>query len=101
MVLFDIMSCYKIKTGKYPNRWMPMFVEIESTAMYLIEVAEDNNLNMVGILNWVAEDGKTLFWKAAIYSESLAKDLLKRNVVVTTVDDLFRIPSFQVSSMIC
>ena len=96
-ILFDMIVWYQNKTGKYPDSSIPMFTEIESSAFYLIKMAEDNNLNMDDVLNHTAENGKTLFWKAAYYSEALASELLKRNVVVTTVDNLFRIPEFRVS----
>ena len=74
-----------------------MFNEIESTIFYLIKLAEDNKLDMDKILNWVTEDGQTLFWNAAFYSESLALELLTRNIDVKTVDHLFQIPCFKVS----
>ena len=74
-----------------------MFNAIESTILYLIKLAEDNKLDLDIILNSVTEDGITLFWKAANYSESLALDILTRNVHVKTVDDLFRTPSFRVN----
>ena len=97
MILFDMMSWYQIKTGKYPDSSMPMFVEIEATALYLIKMAEDNNIDLDRILNSTSGNGKTVFWLAAYNSESLARELLKRKVVVKTVDNLFRIPIFRVS----
>ena len=97
LTLFDMVVGYHNRTDKYPDSSLPMFNEIESTAFYLIKMAEDNKLNMDKVLNCTADDGITLFWNAAIYSESLASELLKRNVVVTTVDYKFLIPSFQVS----
>ena len=74
-----------------------MFKEIESTILYLIKLAEDNKLNMDKILNSVTEDGKTLFTRAALYSESVALELLPRNVDVKTVDNLFQTPEFRVN----
>ena len=97
LTLFNMSTKYLNRTGKFPDSEMPMFNETELTAFFLIKMAEDNNLNMVDILNWTADNGKTLFSFAARYYESLAKELLKKNVVVTTVDNLFRIPSFRVS----
>ena len=76
---------------------MEMFNEIESTILYLIKLAEENKLNLKNILNWVAEDGQTLFWNAALYSEPLTLELLSRNVDVKTVDYLFQTVSFKVS----
>ena len=102
MILFDLNGWYKNKTSKFPDSSMAMFNEIESTALFLIKMAEDNNLNMDAILNWTADDGETLFSNAAYFSESLANELLKNNdVVVTTVDELFRVPSFRVRLKLC
>ena len=97
MILFDMMAGYKSKTGKLPDSTMPMFTEIETSAFHLIKMAEDNNLNMDDVLNHTADNGRTLFYQAAVFSESVAIELLKRNVVVTKVDNLFSIPSFRVS----
>ena len=97
LISFEMMNRYNIETGNFSDSSMPMFNEIESTLFYLIKLAEDNKLNMDKILNWTANDGETLFKSAAWYSESLATELLKRNVDVKTVDNLFQTPSFEVS----
>ena len=97
MILFDMMLRYRNKTRKYPDSTMPMFVRIESTALYLIKMAEKQKLNMDRILNWTANDGMTLFSYAAFFSETLSSQLLGRNIIVTTVDHSFQIPSFRVS----
>ena len=97
LVLFDMMIKYHNQTSKLPDSNLPMFDEIESTVFYLIKMAEDNNLKMDEILNRTTNNGTTLFFQAALYSESLASELLKKNVVVTTVDNLFQTPSFRVS----
>ena len=97
IVSFDMMARYTNETGNLPDSSMPMFNEIESTLFYLIKLADDNKLNMDKILNWTGDNGRTLFSNAAFYSESLATELLKRNVDVKTVDDLFQTPSFRVS----
>ena len=102
MSLFDMMTCNKIKTGKYPDSSMLMLDEIEATAFYLIKMAEDNNLDMDHILNWTAANGKTILFLATFYSESIARELLKKDVVVvTTVDSFFQIPTFRVSKIYC
>ena len=97
MALFDMNVRYANQTGNAPDSSLPMFNEIESIAFFLIEMAEDNELDMNRVLNWTANDGQTLFSIATQFSETLARELLKRNVVVTTVDNLFQIPSFRVS----
>ena len=100
VILFQMMVFYYNKTGSCPDPSMPIFNEIEEVAFYLIKLAEDNALNMDIILNWTTNDGQTLFSRASSYCESLAIELLKRNVIVTTVDDLFLTPSFRVSYII-
>ena len=97
IVSFNMMRLYENETGNKPDSSVPMFNEIESTVLYLIKLAEDNKLNMDKILNWMAENGMNLFYGAALYSESLALELLRRNVDVKTVDNLFRTPPFRVS----
>ena len=97
IISFDMMVKYEHETGNVPDSSMPMFNEIETTILYLIKLAEDNKLNMEKILNLVTEDGITLFCNAAAFSESLALELLTRNVHVKIVDHLFLIPSFRVS----
>ena len=83
---FDMIVKYQNETGNDPDSSMEMFNEIESTILYLIKLAGDNELNFENILNWVGWDGQTLFWNAANNSESLALELLAKNVDVKTVD---------------
>ena len=97
----DMIGWYKIKTGNFPDSSMPMFNETESTVLFLIKLAEDNKLNINNILNWVPDNGQTLFWKAAFFTESLALKLLSRNVDVKTVDHKFETVSFRVSQLFC
>ena len=97
IISFDMMAKYQIETGNLPDSSMKMFNKIESTICYLIKLVENNKLNLNKILNWVAEDGMTLFFRATVYSESLAIELLKRNVDVKIVDNLFQTLSFRVS----
>ena len=92
-----MMAAYCSQARKFPDSSMPMFNEIQSIALSLIKMAEDNKLNMNDILNWAANDGQTLFWNATMFSELLANELLKRNVAVKRVDYLFQVPSFRVS----
>ena len=97
LISFDMIANYFNETGNFADSGIPMYNEIESNILYLIKLAEANKLNMKKILNWTADDGMTLFWRAAFYSESLAIELLKKNVDVKTVDDLFQTPAFRVS----
>ena len=46
MILFDMMSIYRNKIGIAPDSNLPMFDEIESSAFYLIKMAEEKKLNM-------------------------------------------------------
>ena len=94
---FDTMGGYMAETGNEPDSSMPLFNEIESTIFYLIKLTDDNKLNVRNVLNWVTDDGSTLFARAAVFSESLALELLSRNVDVKTVDHLFQTVPFKVS----
>ena len=95
IVSFSLMTSYQNETRKIPTSSMPMFDEIESTIFYLIKLADDNKLSMNKILNSVT--GQSLFWNASFFYESLALELLTRNVDVKTVDYLFQTVSFRVS----
>ena len=99
LAVFNMLEGYYFEPGNCPDSNLPFFNEIESTVFFLIKWAEDNNLNMDAILNWTSKNGKTLFWFATLFSEQLALNLLKRNVNVKTVDDLFSIPTFRVSQI--
>ena len=96
---FDLMSKYKNKNNDNdPDASIGLFSEIEATIEFLIEWGDQYNLNMEAILNHKGNDGKTLFWWAAYYSEKVATMLLQRNVKVNTVDQKFMIPVFRVSN---
>ena len=97
MDLFELANEYNIQPDNNFDSAMPMMNEIESSAFYLLKLAEENNLNMDHILNQTADNGRTFFFLATVYSETLASELLKKNVVVTTVDTQFQILSFRVS----
>ena len=97
LISFQMMVKYCNETRKYPDSSMPMFNEIESSILYLIELAENNKLEMDKIVNFTSNIGDTLFQNATFYSESLAIELLNRNVDVRTLDYYFQIPTFKVS----
>ena len=82
----------------FPSASTGLFREIEATIEYLIRLGDQYNLNMDEILNHKTNDGHTLFWWAAYYSEKVAKILLQRNVKVNTVDHKFMTPPFKVSN---
>ena len=70
--------------------------EIEESVQMLIEMGETNNGDMNRVLNHTAKDGQTLFYKASMYSEKVASQLLDRRVNVNNVEYLFQTPQFRV-----
>ena len=100
-ISFSMNGLYQNQTGKRPDSSLPLFNETETTILYLIKLAEENKLKMNKILNSVNENGMTLFASAALYSESIARELLTRNVDVKTIDGLFQTPGFRVSKIFC
>ena len=97
--VFDLMTQYFIRNNKNrPSASTGLFTEIEATVEYLIQLGDKHNLNMTQILNHKIKKGLTLFYKAAFYSEKVAKILIQRNVKVNTVDDTFLTPNFKVSN---
>ena len=96
---FQLMGQYENLNGNYPEVSTGLFTEIEATVEYLIQLAEQHDLDMRQILNHKTKNGTTLFWQAASFSEKLAKILLEKNVEVKTVDNIFMTPQFRVSKI--
>ena len=95
ITLFDCAARYVYEHNNYPDN-LPMMREIEESFFFLIEYAESNNIDMKIILNATTKGGQTLFYKASIYSESIAEYLLNFGVNVNSVDYTFRTPIIRV-----
>ena len=95
IALFSLPSQYKNKNDKIPEN-EAMMHEIEDSCRFLIQYAKLNNVDLMTILNATTEHGKTLFFKASHFSESIAIDLFDYGVNVNSVDYLFQTPSFRV-----
>ena len=86
--LSNMATQYTNATKKYPSSSMVQGIE-ESF------LAKSNNLDLVKILNQTTKDGETLFYKAS-FSESITWFLLRENVKVNSVNDVFQTPNFRV-----
>ena len=83
----------------YKHRWdqTPAFLaDIEESIVFLIRLARSANLDLDKILNHPTATGETLFHSAALYSQKIAKYLLKENVQINSITDKFVTPTFQV-----
>ena len=74
-----------------------LFRKMEETIIFLIEDCEKHGLSTDSILNHQNEIGETLFYYASMYSEKVSLFLLKRNVKINTVNQMFMTPSFRVN----
>ena len=91
-----MMRMYFDKTDQYPDSSIVMFNEIESFFIYLIQLAERNNIDMDRIINDTNDAGVSLLHSATVYSEKISIELIKRNVKVNTIDNNFITPRFRV-----
>ena len=73
-----------------------MFNEIESLFIYMLQLAERNNLDMDRVINKTEENGQSLFDIASLYSEKVSLELITRNVKVNKIDNEFGTPLFRV-----
>ena len=97
-----LMRCYQIlvlySNKGHDTNTAPMVREVERTLEYLIKLGVDNKIDMDEVTNATDKSGETLFYLSSIYSENISLLLITMNVKVNSIDHLFRIPSFQVSS---
>ena len=91
-----MMRIYYIETKQAPDSSIVMFNEIESLFIYLIQLAEKNNIDMDRLINVTDYAGESLFHAATVYSEKISIELIKRNVKVNTIDNNFITPRFRV-----
>ena len=74
----------------------PMMREMEESSFFLIQFADDNNLNMKSILNAATEDGSTLISYASKFAPSLTYALLEFGINANSVTAKFGTPIFRV-----
>ena len=95
--LFTMASWYKMIRNEYPcTSLMLMMSGIEQSLLCLIQFAKDVELDLDKILNHTTKSGDTLFFNASIFSERIMVQLLKENVKVNSINDVFETPSFRV-----
>ena len=97
MITFDMAAGCRHKNNKCPDPKNPMMIEIEETVLCLIQLGEQHGVDMDAVLNAVPMSGSTLFHRATLYSERVARLLLTKNVRVNAVDGLFQTVTFRVS----
>ena len=79
-----------------PDSSMVMLNEIESLFIYLLQLAEQNNVDMDRVINTTNETGLSLFHLGTLFSEKVSLELIKRNVKVNRITSVFVTPSFKV-----
>ena len=99
IMAFDMAARYNNTNNKYPDQTEPMLIEAEETILYLIQCGDQHGVDMDKVLNAVSKDGTTLFYRATVLSERVARYLLTRKVKVNSVDQLFQTVDFRVSQI--
>ena len=82
------------KTKQLPNSSIKMYNEIESLFIYLLELAEQNNVDMDRAINSTDETGQSIIELATLYSENISHELINRNVKVQRINSDFITPLF-------
>ena len=87
---------YIAETNQFPDSSTEMFNESESLFIYLLQLAEQNNVDLDSVINNTDRGGQSLFFKASAFSEKISLELIKRNVKVNRIDNELITPSFRV-----
>ena len=82
-------------TALVSESYLQLGDEPTKTVFHLIKLGYDKNVDMDKVLNFIGNDGCTLF-SLAIRSEKLTKFLIKKRVRVNTIDHQFQIPCLNV-----
>ena len=77
------------------ERYLRLGDELINTLFHLIQLGYENDVDMDKVLNFIGNDGCTLF-SLAIHSEELTKFLVRKRVRVNTLDHQFQIPCLNV-----
>ena len=85
-----------LMTALVSKPFMQICNELEKTVFHLIQLGYDNNVDMDKVLNYIGNDGCSLF-SLAFGSEKLTKFLIKKRVRANTIDHQFEIPCLHVS----
>ena len=88
------MRDYLAETKKCPDSSIGLYNEIESLIVYLLRLAEENNVGLDRVINFTNEGGQSLFHLATLFSENISSELIKRNVRVNKIDNRFSTPWF-------
>ena len=91
-----MIGLYFIETDKLADSSIAMFNEIESLFIYLIQLAERNNVDIDRIINVTSAAGTSLFYESTVLSEKISRELIKRNVKVNKISNQFATPSLRV-----
>ena len=91
-----MMRFYTIETKRLPDSSIVMFNEIESLFIYMLQLAERNNINMNQLIKNTTEAGRSILYDATLHSEKISHELIKRKVKVNSINNEFRTPVFKV-----
>ena len=97
LAAFDLMRYYFFETKVFPDSSIGLYDEIESLIIYLLELAEENDIDLSQAMSQTNKAGSSFFQVASFYSEKITLELIKRNVKVNRIDNQFSTPSMKVS----
>ena len=95
-VSFKMMQEYYKQTGQIPDRSFEAFNSFEEYFLYLLELAERNNVGMNRVINVTDKTGISIFYLATFFSEIVSNALINLNVIVNRIDNQFITPVFRV-----
>ena len=93
---FTMMERYYEETGQFPNSTIELYNEFESLFVYLLGLAEQNNVDTKQAINVADKTGISLFHLATLYSELVSNELISREVQVNRIDNQLITPVFKV-----
>ena len=93
-VMFDMMRGYRNRTDDFPDSSIELFNEFESLFIYMLQLAEQNDIDMDRLINYTNEGGQSLFYWASRYSNKISIELINRNVKVNRMDHKNTAPDF-------
>ena len=91
-----MMREYSAQTNQMPDSSIGMFNDYESLFIYLLQLAERNNVDIDRVINHTTDAGSSLLHHSTLYSEKISLELINRNVKVNRIDNRFVTPRFLV-----
>ena len=93
---FKMMQGYYKETGQLPDMSFEAFNWFEEYFIYLLDLAEQNNVDTNQAINKTDKTGISIFHLATLFSELVLNALISLDVMVNRIDNQFITPDFRV-----